>query len=379
MKRFLRAIARGLYRYIAKPIMFRCTPDGVHAGMLKFTSTVQSWGWFRWFVEASVAHKDPILRQTVAGIEFQNPVGLSAGFDKNIEVLPIMRSLGFGFMEGGTVTNQVTVGNERPWFHRLPHTKSLVVHVGLANQGVSAIIERIKGYDPKVRSGFPLFVSMAHSNIRSVDTEERMIADTVAGLKKLEKANVASVVTMNISCPNTYGGEPFKQPDALDRLLTAVDGVRLKAPVFVKLPSNLSWSAMRKLLDVMATHNITGVEACNLAKDRSTVDPRDTLDDSIKGGLSGKPVQPLSDALIKNIHATFGDRFVIVGIGGIFSAEDAYAKIKAGASLVQLITGMIFVGPQLVGDINAELARMLRRDGFASIKDAIGADAPKQR
>ena len=316
-----------------------------------------------------------MLGQTIAGVNFQNPVGLSAGFDKNFQVLPIMKAIGFGFMEGGSLTYEKCLGNPTPWFARLPKTKSLVVHVGLANQGVKTIMLRLRQYAPSTFTNFPLNISVAKTNSMKAASETAAILDYVGSLRVIKKSGIGSMVTLNISCPNTYGGEPFTTPEKLDPLLQHVDSVKLQQPVFVKMPSDLEWSKFEALLAVIVRHRVTGVTICNLAKDRSALTLKDPLPDHILGGLSGKATWELSNRLIHQTYLKYGDRLVIIGVGGVFSAEDAYTKIKLGASLVELITGMIFVGPQLIGQINKGLVGLLQTDGYSNIGQAIGADA----
>ncbi|OYX53402.1 dihydroorotate dehydrogenase (quinone) [Candidatus Saccharibacteria bacterium 32-50-13] len=373
----LRWLLTKIYRHIAKPILFRFQPDEVHHGLVALAVFLQRFSLVRWLLPRLIAHYEDRLRVEVAGLKFRNPIGLSAGFDKNVELVPMMKAVGFGFMEGGTVTNREAAGNPRPWFFRLPHTKSLVVHAGLANQGVERIASRIDNYKDDTLVDFPLFVSVAHSNVPEVADEATMIEDCLRAIKRLADLEQPSALTLNISCPNTCGGEPFVNPEPLDRLLERIDELQLKMPLFVKLPSYLDPIKLSNLMKVLAEHQVSGVVACNLAKTRDTVDVRDGLTDDIRGGLSGKPVQQLSDRMIEQIYREYGDRFVIIGVGGVFSAEDAYRKIKLGASLIQMITGVIFQGPQVVGTINHELAALLKRDGYNSVREAVGVDVKR--
>jgi dihydroorotate dehydrogenase (fumarate) len=313
-----------------------------------------------------------VLSQDIAGIHFRNPVGLSAGFDKNFELIPLLKAIGFGFMEGGSVTFQMCEGNPRPWFHRLPNTKSLVVYAGLANDGVKPIVARIQSYPTEWVDDFPLNISVAKTNSKQAATEKEAITDYIGSMQHIKNKKVGNLLTINISCPNTYGGEPFTTPLKLERLLTAVDALQLQLPVFIKMPSNLPWQEFNELLAVAATHTITGVTISNLAKDRGQITLMDPLPDSVKGNLSGKPTWDLSNELIRQTYTHYRKRFVIIGVGGIFSAEDAYTKIKLGASLVELITGMIFEGPQLIGQINHGLEKLVVQDGYQHISEAIG-------
>lgn len=365
-----------VYTHGIKPLLFMQKPDAVHAHLLKTGGFVQRIPLARAVLRASWAYENPAyLSQMVAGIPFRNPIGLSAGFDKNCELLPLLKSVGFGFMEGGSVTFEPCAGNPKPWFHRLPNTKSLVVHVGLANQGVTAILARLAGYSAAIRQDFPLNLSVAKTNAPNACTTEQSLADYLGSLAAIKRSNEPQLITINISCPNTYGGEPFTTPDRLEKLLHAVDDLCLDQPLFIKMPALTSWKAARALLDVAASHRVAGVTLSNLAKDRSRIQLKDPLPDSIAGGLSGKPTWDISNELIRQTYRTYGERFVIIGVGGVFNAEDAYTKIKLGANLVELITGMIFQGPQLIGQINRGLVGLLERDGFTNVSQAVGVDA----
>lgn len=365
---FIRTLTDSFYQRVAKPIMFRRSPDSVHADIVKFGAIVQKIALLRNLIRWAWAYQnESVLAQDIAGIRFKNPVGLSAGFDKNVQLPPLMRSIGFGFMTGGSVTNRYCAGNPRPWFHRLPSEKSLVVYAGLPNDGSQAIIKRLSA--SRRPDDLPLFLSVARTNDDQTVRDEDGIQDYVDCLKRLK--NSAEIFEINISCPNTFGGEPFNKPAKLNQLLTAIDDLKLKRPVFVKMPSDLKWADFKKLLDVIVKHNVTGVTISNLRKDRDGVE----LSDDIKGNLSGQPLQAISDELIRLTYREYNKQLTIIGVGGVFSAEDAYRKIKLGASLVGLITGIIYQGPQLVGDINCKLVELLASDGFQSIQDAIGSEA----
>lgn len=376
MNRIISRASEGFYKWLAKPILFRFQPDAVHNGLIKTGKIVQSVPPLRGLIHWAWAHEDKkFLEQQLLGITFTNPVGLSAGFDKNFELAPLLKSVGFGYMEGGSLTYHQCDGNPRPWFYRLPKTKSLVVYAGLANQGSEAVIQRIAGYPRHAFQNFPLNISVAKTNSKESCTDEGAVNDYVGSVRAIKETGVGAVVTLNISCPNTYGGEPFNTPERLEMLLTAIDAVELDQPLFIKMPSDLPWDRFRKLLEVASQHNVQGLTISNLAKDRSKIALKDPLPDSVKGNLSGKPVWELSNELIRQTYLAYGDRFVIIGVGGIFSAQDAYTKIKLGANMVELITGMIFEGPQLIGQINAGLVALLKKDGHTNIAQARGVDA----
>lgn len=361
------------YTHIAKPILFKQSPDGVHHRMIRSGSLLQRMPLMQRLTDNSFAyHNDTVLSQDVAGLTFTNPVGLSAGLDKNFELVPLIKAIGFGYMEGGSLTFNPCVGNSRPWFHRLPKTKSIVVHVGLANYGVAHGIAKIKSYPSTIFNRFPLNISIAKTNSPGTCTDDDAIADYVGSLEQLKTSGVGDMYTLNISCPNTFGGEPFTDPERLEKLLSATDALELKKPLFIKMPIDQPWQSFKKLLAVADSHQVTGVTIGNLAKDRTKVDLKDPLPSTVKGNLSGKPTQKLSDALIRQTYKAYGKRFVIIGVGGIFTAEDAYTKIKNGATLVELVTGLIFQGPQVIGQINQDLATLIEADGYSNVSEAIG-------
>ncbi len=364
------------YKKIIKPALFRQKPDDVHERLLRSGTKLQRLWIVRTLARSMWAYDNQVkLSQEVLGITFKNPVGLSAGFDKNFELPHILKAIGFGFMEGGSLTNDPCDGNTRPWFYRLPKTRSLVVNAGLANQGAAVILNRINTYDPAVFTGFPLNISVAKTNSQAAASEADAVADYIASLQKIKHADVGDMITLNISCPNTFGGEPFTTPSRLEHLLREVDRLNLAQPVFIKMPIDIGWARFNELLAVANRHNVAGVTIGNLAKDRTKAKLADPLPDSVKGNLSGKPTWELSNELIRRTYINYQKRFVIIGVGGVFSAEDAYTKIKLGATLIELITGMIFEGPQLIGQTNKGLVKLLKQDGYGSVSDAIGVDA----
>lgn len=372
MKNTLSSATTSLYKHVGKPILFAMPPDTAHASIIRLGRIVQRSRTIRSMMRGAWAYHNPILTQKIHGITFKNPVGLSAGLDKNFAVAPLMHSVGFGFMEGGSITFKPCAGNPKPWFYRLPKSKSLVVNAGLANEGVEAIITRLQNYDQRLIRDFPLNISVAKTNSPETCTDAQAVADYIGSLRHIKRSRLGDMVTLNISCPNTYGGEPFTTPERLEMLLSAVDRQRLNQPVFIKMPSHLPWHEFFNLLRVAARHHVDGVTIGNLAKDRQKAKLSDPLPDHIKGNLSGMPTQKATDKLIYKTRRAFGKRFIIIGVGGIFCAEDAYRKIKLGANLVELITGVIFEGPQLIGQINKDLVKLLEKDGYASVTDAVG-------
>ena len=372
-----------MYKHVLKPILFILSPDATHKLVIFCGRIIQKISLARWLVRKCCRHDDAVLEQKIDGLSFSNPIGLAAGFDKNVQLSPLMEDIGFGFASGGSVTLEPRKGNQRPWFYRLPKTQSVVVYAGMPNYGLEKISPYIKSNQKKIQA-MPVVISVAVvANKTTRDrmghnlSEEVIINDVKKATKYIIKNKLASIIEINISCPNA-GKEPFIHPEPLEKLLTALDGIsRHKVPFWIKMPHLYDIEQFDSLLRVIIKHNVQSVTVANLVKDRSRVDIKDPLADVVRGGLSGMPTREHSLRLIRHTYENYGDKLKIVGVGGVFTAEDAYMKIKSGASLVGLITGLFFEGPQLIGRINKELATLLKNDGFSHISEAIGADVKK--
>lgn len=368
-----------MYKYLVKPLLFLLTPDFTHRLIIFCGRVAQAIPLIRWAVRKMWSFQDGALQQEIDGVTYRNPVGLSAGFDKNIQLSPLMETIGFGLASGGSVTLEPRKGNRRPWFHRLPKTKSVVVYAGMPNYGLEKISRHIIKNRSRVQ-GVPTVVSVAVIANKSTKdafgprvSEDLIIKDVKKAVEYIVKHQLASVVEINISCPNA-GKEPFIYPETLDMLLREMDDIERNVPFWVKMPHLYDMQQFDSLLQIIVRHNIQGVTVANLVKDRTKVTIKDPLTDEIRGGLSGEPTREHSLELIRHAYQKYGDKLTIIGVGGIFTAEDAYAKIRAGASLVGLITGLFFEGPQLIGRINRELVTLLKNDGFSHISEAVGAD-----
>lgn len=368
-----------MYKYVIKPLLFLLTPDFTHKLIVFCGRVAQALPPVRWGIRKSWGFQDNSLQQEVSGITFRNPIGLSAGFDKNIQLLSLMEDIGFGFASGGSVTLEPRKGNRRPWFHRLPRTKSVVVFAGMPNKGLRKIRNYIERNTRRSSNAVSVISVAVIANKTTIEqaggypAEQAIINDVKKATEYIIHNKLASVVEINISCPNA-GREPFIEAESLDALLTTLDIVPRDVPFWVKMPHLYDIKQFDALLGVIVRHNIQGVTVANLIKDRSKSNIKDSLTDEIRGGLSGAPTREHSLELIRHAYKKYGDRLTIIGVGGVFSAEDAYAKIKAGASLVGLITGLFFEGPQLVGQINRGLVELLKKDGFSHISEAVGAD-----
>lgn len=367
---FATSFFRWGYRTLLKPIYFRMDPEMVHDRMLGVGEILGRFRVTRWLTGALFSYANPILEQTVLGIRFPNPIGLSGGFDKNARITDILPSVGFGFVEVGSITGEPCSGNPKKRLWRLPKLKALVVNYGLANQGAEAIAARLKGKAFRC----PIGMNMAKTNSQTCAMDGAGIEDHLKSMRLLE--HIGDYDVINVSCPNAFGGQPFQTPEKMDRLLSALDTVQTAKPRFIKLGADVSPDDVDAIVTVAERHHVQGFVISNLTKkvERFGIAEELAKQGITTGGISGKPVRDLADNLIAAFYTRCGGRFVIIGCGGVFTAEDAYVKIRKGASLVQLITGMIYEGPQLIGEINRGLVALLKRDGYASIAEAVGAD-----
>ncbi len=367
-------LLRTLYRLLGRPCFFLIDPETIHDLITRLGYGLGSNQMLRSLTKWSFDYQHPSLEQTVCGMRFRNPIGLSAGFDKDANLVQVLPAVGFGYMQVGTVTADPYKGNPKPRLYRLPKSQALVVYYGLKNIGAKKIIEKMKKYQVK---RFPLSISIGKTNSSKTAKQKAGINDYFECLEMFAKAEIGDFYTINISCPNTFGGEPFTTPESLESLLKKLTSLKINRPVFLKMPINLPWPKFKKLVDVAVKYKIDGVIIGNLNKNHGDKTVMDAIPERVKGGISGKPTWKLSNELISQTYKHYGKRLTIIGVGGIFSAEDAYEKIRRGSSLVQLITGMIYQGPQLIGEINQGLVELLTNDGYENIHQAIGADYRK--
>lgn len=316
---------------------------------------------------------DAALQQELHSVNFKTPVGLAAGFDYQAQLTQILPSLGFGFGTVGTITNLAYAGNPPPRLGRLPKSKSLMVYKGFKNNGAKSVAQKLV----KLKFSYPAGVSIGRSNNKGLITQKDSVKDIIKAFETFLSAKVNDAYyELNISCPNLFGDVSFYPPKNLKDLLTEVDKLKISQPIFIKMPIEKTDAETLGMLDIIVKHQIAGVIFGNLQKNRKdpALDPQEVARFTY-GNFSGKPTFKRSNELIKLAYKRFGKKLTVIGCGGIFNAEDAYTKIKLGASLVQLITGMIFEGPALIGQINYGLVQLLKQDGFTHISQAVGVEA----
>lgn len=350
-------ILRSIYVGILKPIFFLIDPEFMHDAMIFVGRILGGNELTKKLTSLLFGYKNKALEQKILGVKFANPVGLSAGFDKDAHLINILPSVGFGFSEVGTITGEACKGNPKPRLWRLIKSKGMIVYYGLKNEGAEKISARLR--DQKFT--IPVFTSIGKTNNRETVDIETGIKDYVKAYKAF--TGIGHFFDINISCPNAYGGLPFTNAKRLDLLLTQIDKIATKKPIFIKMSPDLSDKELDNILNVVGKHKVNGFVCTNLTKNSGIAK---------KGGLSGKLVEKLANDLISKVYRKTKGKYIIIGVGGIFSAEDAYRKIKLGASLVELITGMIFEGPQLISEINQGLVKLLQKDGYKNISEAVG-------
>jgi len=320
-----------------------------------------------------LSYKNPSLKQKVLDINFENPVGLAAGFDYDADLIQVLPTVGFGFHSIGTVTNLPYEGNPRPMLGRLPKSKSLLVNKGFKSNGIESVLHKISGK----KGGIPLGISIGSTNMPYKNTEA-MIDDICASFEMVLKEGNFDYFELNISCPNLINVENLKDkldvPLGLGMLLNKLSYLNINKPLFIKMYSEKTIDETLALCEVASGYKwVKGFIFANLVKDRKNpAFDSEEIKNAGRGNFSGKPTEKLSNTLISEVYKKYKDRFIIIGCGGIFTGADAYEKIKRGATLVQMITGMIYEGPSQIGKINKELSQLLEKDGYKNISEAVG-------
>ncbi|MBB4641398.1 quinone-dependent dihydroorotate dehydrogenase [Rhizorhapis suberifaciens] len=339
---------------ILRSLLFRLDGEAAHRLTVRALSFLPS---------GTPPIEDPVLSSTVAGLRFPNPVGLAAGFDKDGEVAHKMHRLGFGFTELGTLTPLPQPGNPRPRLFRLLEDHAVINRMGFNNGGQPAAIARLKGHAKRGITGI---------NIGANKDASDRIADYSIGVRNMSP--LADYLTVNISSPNTPGLRALQDRGALDELLAAVMEARggKRPPIFLKVAPDLEPADIDDIAELSAAHHVDALIVSNTTISRPPLRSR-FADES--GGLSGAPLHDLALQRVRDFRKATGASIPLIGAGGIATAEQAYARIRAGASLIQLYSALVFEGPGLPKRINAGLKTLLLRDGFTQICQAVGSDA----
>lgn len=358
-----------IYNSLVKPLLFKLDPERAHDITHSFAQTSSRSVLLKALAQSIYGYQSPKLTQKVWGLEFKNPVGLAAGFDKNGEIPEIMEAIGFGFVEIGSITGTPSTGNPKPRMFRLPKDRAMINRMGLNNDGAKTIVKRLKNKKLSV----PLGVNIAKTHDPDIMGDEA-IKDYVHSFQEAKK--VADYITVNISCPNTLEGKTFEEQSALDELLAALrirDDARV-VPTAIKFSSDLEKDELLELLEVCENHRVHGYVVCNTSSKRSGLSTdRQTIENIGLGGLSGRPLASKSIRMIEWISQSTKGQKPIIGVGGIDSFSTALKMILAGADLLQIYTGLIYEGPGLIKSINKELVQQMNTLNIKSIHQLVKA------
>ncbi|PWA09718.1 dihydroorotate dehydrogenase (quinone) [Pueribacillus theae] len=355
---------------LMKKFLFKLDPEEIHertVAALKLAEKTGGLGLLRSVYQVS----DPSLESNYWGLCFPNPVGLAAGFDKNAGVYRGLAAIGFGFVEVGTITPVGQPGNEKPRLFRLVEDKAIINRMGFNNHGADEAAKNLAEYQ---RANVPIGVNIGKN--KGTPNEEAS-SDYEKCLEKLYAYGHYFVI--NVSSPNTPNLRDLQGTEELRQLIKGIQkkkteleqsGAKAK-PILLKVAPDMADEQMHDIVHLAVAEGLSGIIATN------TTLSREGLINSNKkeaGGLSGRPLTEASTAWIKEIYQEVGSRVPIIGVGGIFNGDDAYEKIRAGASLVQVYTGMIYEGPGIMKAINKRLIQLLKQDGFTNIREAVGVD-----
>ena len=348
------------YYNVIKPLLFKLEPENAHHLAESILRIPNGCSWIFGLYKKSHFIKDPILNQELFGCTFENPVGLGAGFDKNATMIKGMEILGFGFTEIGTLTPKPQAGNPKPRMWRHIEEETIQNAMGFNNDGMEVAKERLINNYPY---NIPLGINIGKNKLTS---EEDAISDYTTLIKEL--GHLGDYIVINISSPNTPGLRDLQNEEFISTLFTEAKKLTSK-PIFLKIAPDMTKEDAVALTKMAVEKGADGIIATNTTIDYSLVpNPKDI------GGLSGAVLKEKSFEIFEAIAKELYGKCTLISVGGIDSAKEAYKRIKAGASLVQILSGLIFHGPDMIMNINKELVALLKADGYSSITEAIGAD-----
>jgi dihydroorotate dehydrogenase len=352
-----------LYGRALRSLLFRLDPEAAQKFTLSILTLLEHLP-FSFEPEPS----DAMLSLSRWGIEFSNPIGLGAGVDKNGRAALFWQKLGFGFAELGTVTPRCQVGNPKPRVWRLPERRGMVNSLGFPSKGSDWLAKRIDFYRERgVRIKLGLNIGPNKST-----SPDSIIRDYTSLFAKL--GPVADFVVVNVSSPNTPGLRAWQRPERIVSIVNELNSTPItskrRPPVLVKLSPDIPSTLLVEISAAALDARVDGIVATNTTLERQSIG----IDCPFPGGISGQPLKQLAREMIRSVYKATKGKIPIIGIGGIASAEDAYAHIRAGATFVEFCTGLVYEGPLLPKQIKAGLANLLTRDGFNSIEDAVGTE-----
>jgi dihydroorotate dehydrogenase len=345
-----------VYKSLIKPILFTKNPEDAHHFTFSWIKKTFNLPLIKNFIEGIFDYQNPLLEREVFGLHFKNPVGLAAGFDKDAKLIEEMAMLGFGFIEIGTLTPKGQEGNPQPRLFRLPEDEALINRMGFNNGGVEEAIKRLQDVKTDVLIGGNIGKNKLTPNEKAVD-------DYLYCLHALHP--YVDYFVVNVSSPNTPNLRELQEKEPLKKLLLAVKEANARKsrpkPILLKIAPDLTVGQLDDIIEIIIETKIDGVIATNTTIDRSQLKTNTAKIESIgAGGVSGKVLAKRSTEVIRYLSSQSNKAFPIIGVGGIFSAKDAIDKLEAGASLVQVYTGMIYEGPGLIKKINKGLVKYLK-------------------
>jgi dihydroorotate dehydrogenase len=352
-----------------RKVLFRMDPETAHNWTVRGLKWMQSASLIQKTVSKPFTIQDPRLASELWGISFPNPVGMAAGFDKNAYVYPALAALGFGFVEVGTLTPRPQNGNPRPRLFRIPEDKAVINRMGFNNHGIAAAKESFE------RLGHPAIPVGINLGKNKDTPNDKAVEDYTRGLQELYPYGDYFVI--NVSSPNTKGLRDLQHIEALQSLLTEIMNQRTKLekidqkrkPVLLKIAPDLEIQTLKEIVSTAVSLRIDGIIATNTTLSRKGLTASARHEN---GGLSGKPLREKSTEMIRHIYSVTQGSIPIIGSGGIFSGQHVIEKLKAGANLVQIYTGMIYQGPGIVKQINQELIRQMEKEQISHFTEWIG-------
>ncbi|MEH2371560.1 quinone-dependent dihydroorotate dehydrogenase [Nostoc sp.] len=385
-----------IYQFAIRPLLFnvlKTDSEWLHQQTIRSFSWLSQTGdvydglrlrqrasWVNQRLQKSLCLYDSRLEQNLFGLNFPNPVGLAAGFDKDGVAAGIWSNLGFGFAELGTVTFHAQPGNPRPRLFRLPLDKAALNRMGFNNRGAAAMAARLRQEKQELSHSIPIGINLGKSKVTPLEAAAQDYLDSFHLLKDL-----GDYFVVNVSSPNTPGLRSLQDASMLSIILNLLQQENTtQKPIFVKIAPDLEWSAIADIITLAKTYQLAGIIATNttIRRDRlktQVIDQTGKSPQDEAGGISGEPLRDRSTEVIRFIWQQTQGKIPIIGVGGIFSPEDAWEKITAGASLIQVYTGWIYEGPLMVRRILLGLLVLLEQSGLNSINEAVGLEFKNQK
>ena len=362
----------GIYSIFIKPLLFLIDAEKVHEAFTAFWYFLWKYRITRYLYSIILKYNHSSLKVNHFGKNFSNPIGLSAWFDYEWKISWILPCLWFSYESVGTVTNLTSQWNPKPRISRLPKSKSLLINKWFRNSWIRNIISK----NITFTNWFNIWLSIWASNSPKITNTQERIDDIIESFKFSWNDKRFTYFELNISCPNVDWVEGLANPNILNELLWKIINLKLSKPLLLKLPIEIEWEEMKEIISIAIKHWIYWVIVGNLAKNRQNpVFDKNEIKNAWKWNFSWLPTKELSNIMIQNIYKEYWDKIIIIWLWGIMNATDAYKKIRLWASMIQMITWMIFKWPQVVSQINRWLVKLMKKDNFNNISEVVWVDS----